>query len=428
MKLGFYPKLAWTGMRSNRKLYLPYLITCISMVAMLYIVGYLSGAEAVRHLPGGQFIQESLGLGVWIIALFAGLFLVYSSSFLRPAGELPCRQRRRGHRRRGGGNGQYRALRRGAAKNDLGGTAMNKYLDIAPEVREALQAGKPVVALESTIISHGMPYPQNVETALNVERIVRENGAVPATIAILGGRLKAGLSKEEIEYLGKTGTAVTKVSRRDLPVVVSRGMDGATTVATTMIVAAMAGIRVFATGGIGGVHRGAETTMDISADLEELAMTPVMVVCAGAKSILDLGLTLEYLETKGVPVIGYQTGELPAFYTRTSGFKVDYRLDSPEELAAAFHAKGEMGLKGGMLVTNPIPEQYSMDADKINAVIDRAVEESRALGIHGKETTPYLLAKIKDITGGDSLAANIQLVYNNAALAARTAAALSALG
>ncbi len=220
---------------------------------------------------------------------------------------------------------------------------MNKYLDIAPEVREALNAGKPVVALESTIISHGMPYPQNVETALNVERIVRENGAVPATIAILGGRLKAGLSREEIEYLGKTGTAVTKVSRRDLPVVVSRGIDGATTVATTMIIAAMAGIRVFATGGIGGVHRGAETTMDISADLEELAMTPVMVVCAGAKSILDLGLTLEYLETKGVPVIGYQTEELPAFYTRTSGFKVDYRLDSPEELAAAFHAKRSNG-------------------------------------------------------------------------------------
>ena len=305
---------------------------------------------------------------------------------------------------------------------------MNKYLDVAPEVREALAAGKPVVALESTIISHGMPYPQNVETALNVERIVRENGAVPATIAILGGRLKAGLSKDEIEYLGKTGTAVTKVSRRDLPVVVSRGMDGATTVATTMIIAAMAGIRVFATGGIGGVHRGAETTMDISADLEELAMTPVMVVCAGAKSILDLGLTLEYLETKGVPVIGYQTEELPAFYTRTSGFKVDYRLDTPEELADAFHVNGDMGLAGGMLVTNPIPEKYSMDPNEINGVIARAVEEARSLGIHGKETTPFLLAKIKDITGGNSLAANIQLVYNNAALAAKTAAALSALG
>ena len=305
---------------------------------------------------------------------------------------------------------------------------MNKYLDVAPEVREALAAGKPVVALESTIISHGMPYPQNVETALNVERIVRENGAVPATIAILGGRLKAGLSKDEIEYLGKTGTAVTKVSRRDLPVVVSRGMDGATTVATTMIIAAMAGICVFATGGIGGVHRGAETTMDISADLEELAHTPVMVICAGAKSILDLGLTLEYQETHRVTVIGYGTKELPAFYTRRSGFGVDYELDTPQELAKAFHVKRELGMEGGMLVTNPIPEKYSMDPNEINGVIARAVEEARSLGIHGKETTPFLLAKIKDITGGNSLAANIQLVYNNAALAAKTAAALSALG
>ena len=301
---------------------------------------------------------------------------------------------------------------------------MNRYLDVAPEVRAALDAGKPVVALESTIISHGMPYPQNVETALNVERIVRENGAVPATIAVIGGRLKAGLSQAEIELLGKKGYDVTKVSRRDLPVVVARGMDGATTVATTMIIAAMAGIGVFATGGVGGVHRGAETTMDISADLEELAMTPVMVVCAGAKSILDLGLTLEYLETKGVPVIGYQTEELPAFYTRKSGFGVDYRLDTPQELAAAFAAQRALGFKGGMLVTNPIPEEYSMDPDEINGVIARAVEEARALGIHGKATTPFLLAKIKDITGGDSLAANIRLVYNNAALAARTAAAL----
>ena len=304
---------------------------------------------------------------------------------------------------------------------------MNRYLDIAPEVQEALANGKPVVALESTIISHGMPYPQNVETALNVEKIIRENGAVPATIAVIGGRMKAGLTPEEIDYLGKTGAGVAKASRRDLPVLVSLGRDGATTVTTTMMIAHMAGISVFATGGIGGVHRGAETTMDISADLEELAQTPVMVVCAGAKSILDLGLTLEYLETKGVPVIGYGTEELPAFYTRKSGFGVDYRLDTPAQLAAAFHAQREMGLKTGMLVTNPIPEQYSMDASKINAVIDRAVEESRALGIHGKETTPYLLAKIKDITGGDSLAANIQLVYNNAALAARTAAALNAL-
>ena len=301
---------------------------------------------------------------------------------------------------------------------------MNKYLEVSPEVQEALAAGRPVVALESTIISHGMPYPQNVETALNVERIIRENGAVPATIAIIGGKLKAGLSRDEIEYLGKKGYAVTKASRRDLPVLVARGEDGATTVATTMIIAAMAGIRVFATGGIGGVHRGAETTMDISADLEELAQTPVMVICAGAKSILDLGLTLEYLETKGVPVLGYGTDELPAFYTRTSGFRVDYRVDTPEELAAAFRAQRAMGLKTGMLVTNPIPAQYSMDKAVIDAAIDAAVAEAKTLGIHGKETTPFLLAKIKDLTGGDSLDSNIQLVFNNARLAARTAAAL----
>ena len=301
---------------------------------------------------------------------------------------------------------------------------MNKYLEISPEVNQALREGRPVVALESTIISHGMPYPQNVETALNVERIVRENGAVPATIAIIGGKLKAGLSKDEIEYLGKKGYAVTKASRRDLPVLVSRGEDGATTVATTMIIAAMAGIRVFATGGIGGVHRGAEVTMDISADLEELAQTPVLVVCAGAKSILDLGLTLEYLETKGVPVIGYGTEELPAFYTRVSGFGVDYRLDTPDEVAAAFRAKLEMGLKGGMLVTNPIPEEYSMDPAIINKAIDEAIAEAAAQGVKGKQTTPFLLAKIKDITGGDSLASNIRLVYNNAALAARVAGRL----
>ena len=305
---------------------------------------------------------------------------------------------------------------------------MNRYLDIAPEVQEALKNGKPVVALESTIISHGMPYPQNVETALNVEKIIREGGAVPATIAIIGGRLKAGLTPEEIDYLGKTGAGVTKASRRDLPILVAEKRDGATTVTTTMMIAAMAGIEVFATGGIGGVHRGAETTMDISADLEELAQTPVMVVCAGAKSILDLGLTLEYLETKGVPVIGYGTEELPAFYTRKSGFGVDYRLDSPEELAAAFHAQREMGLKTGMLVTNPIPEEYSMDADVINKAIDEAVAEAKAQGIHGKATTPFLLAKIKDITGGSSLDANIQLVYNNARLAAKTACELAKLG
>ena len=304
---------------------------------------------------------------------------------------------------------------------------MNKYLDIAPEVAEALAAGKPVVALESTIISHGMPYPQNVETALNVEKIIRENGAVPATIAVIGGRLKAGLSKDEIDYLGKTGTKVAKASRRDLPILVAEGRDGATTVTTTMIIAHMAGIKIFATGGIGGVHRGAQQTFDISADLEELAHTPVMVVCAGAKSILDLGLTLEYLETHGVPVIGYGTEELPAFYTRKSGFKVDYRIDTPAELAKAFHVKREIGLEGGMLVTNPIPEEYSMDHEVINKAIDEAVEEAKKLGIHGKETTPFLLAKIKDLTGGDSLASNIQLVYNNARLAARTAAELCAL-
>ena len=301
---------------------------------------------------------------------------------------------------------------------------MNKYLDLSPEVAEALRTGKPVVALESTIISHGMPYPQNVETALKVENAIRENGAVPATIAVIGGRLKAGLTPEEIEYLGKKGRGVAKASRRDLPVLVAQGKDGATTVTTTMIIAALAGIKVFATGGVGGVHRGAETTMDISADLEELAQTPVMVICAGAKSILDLGLTLEYLETKGVPVIGYGTEELPAFYTRKSGFKVDYRLDTPEELAAAFRAKLEMGLKGGMLVTNPIPEEYSMDPDRINAAIDQAVAEAKEQGIQGKETTPFLLARIKDLTGGDSLASNIQLVLNNARLAARTAALL----
>ena len=301
---------------------------------------------------------------------------------------------------------------------------MKGYLELSPAVKAALMSGEPVVALESTIISHGMPYPQNVETALRVEETVREAGAVPATIAVIGGKLKAGLTNDEIEYLGNKGPAVIKASRRDLPVLVARGADGATTVATTMIIAHLAGIRVFATGGIGGVHRGAETTMDISADLEELGRTPVMVVCAGAKAILDLGLTLEYLETKGVPVIGYGTEELPAFYTRKSGFKVDYRIDTPEELAAAFRAQQEMGLGGGMLVTNPIPEEYSMDPVRINAAIDQAIEDSRRLGIHGKETTPYLLARVKELTGGDSLASNIQLVLNNARLAAHTARAL----
>ncbi len=299
--------------------------------------------------------------------------------------------------------------------------SFNPYLDVNPQVAAAIAAGKPVVALESTIISHGMPYPQNVETALNVERIIRENGAVPATIAIIGGRLKAGLTAEEIEYFGKKGQAIAKASRRDLAVLCARGQDGATTVTTTMMIAHMAGIKIFATGGIGGVHRGAETTMDISADLEELGQTPVMVVCAGAKSILDLGLTLEYLETKGVPVIGFGTDELPAFYTRKSGFDVDYRIDTPKELAAAFKAQNDLGLQGGMLVTNPIPEEYAMPLETITAAIERAIGECKEKGIHGKATTPFLLARVAELTGGDSLASNIQLVYNNAKLAAQTA-------
>lgn len=302
---------------------------------------------------------------------------------------------------------------------------MNKYLDISPEVKKALDEGRPVVALESTIISHGMPYPRNVETALLVEQTIRDCGATPATIAVIGGRLKAGLSRDEIEYLGKTGRGVAKASRRDLPALVARGADGATTVTTTMIIAHMAGIKIFATGGIGGVHRGAEVTMDISADLEELAQTPVMVVCAGAKSILDLGLTLEYLETHGVPVIGYGTDELPAFYTRKSGFGVDYRVDSPAELASMFRAQRDLGYKGGMLVTNPIPEEYSMDKAVIDKAIDEALAQAKAQGIHGKETTPFLLAKVVELTGGDSLDSNIQLVLNNARVAARTACELA---
>ena len=301
---------------------------------------------------------------------------------------------------------------------------MNKYLDVNPEVAAAIAEGKPVVALESTIISHGMPYPQNVETALQVEQIIRDNGAVPATIAIIGGRLKAGLTAEEIEYFGKKGQAIHKASRRDLAVLCARGEDGATTVTTTMIIAHMAGIKIFATGGIGGVHRGAETTMDISADLEELGQTPVMVVCAGAKSILDLGLTLEYLETKGVPVMGFGTDELPAFYTRKSGFGVDYRVDTPAELAAAFKAQRELGFNNGMLVTNPIPEQYAMDKDVIDAAIEQALKESVEQGIKGKETTPFLLARVSELTGGDSLDSNIQLVFNNAKVAALTAVEL----
>ena len=303
----------------------------------------------------------------------------------------------------------------------------NQYLDIKPEVKEALDAGKPVVALESTIISHGMPYPQNVETALAVEEIIRKEGAVPATIAMIGGRCKAGLTPDEIEYFGKKGTAIAKASRRDLAVLAARGEDGATTVTTTMIIAAMAGIRVFATGGIGGVHRGAQETFDISADLEELAGTGVCVVCAGAKAILDLKLTLEYLETHGVPVIGFGTEELPAFYSRHSGLRVDYRMDTPEEIAKTLKVQHDLGFPGGMLVTNPIPEAYAMDDSAINDAIEQALKEADEKGIHGKETTPFLLARVKELTGGDSLDANIQLVFNNARIAAQIAKAYCAM-
>lgn len=301
---------------------------------------------------------------------------------------------------------------------------LKDYLDIKPEVAAALKAGKPVVALESTIISHGMPYPRNVETALQVEEIIRDKGATPATIAILQGKLKVGLSREEIEYLGQSQT-IAKASRRDIPFLVARQADGATTVASTMIIAALAGIKVFATGGIGGVHRGAQQTFDISADLQELAHTNVAVVCAGAKSILDIGLTLEYLETHGVPVVGFGTEEMPAFYTRKSGFAIDYRVDSAAELAAAIQAKWDLGLQGGIVVANPITEEYQMDYALITRAIEDAVAEAEAQGIAGKETTPFLLAKVKEITKGDSLEANIQLVYNNARVAAQLALELA---
>lgn len=295
------------------------------------------------------------------------------------------------------------------------------YLDISPEVAEALANKRPVVALESTIISHGMPYPQNAQTALEVEQKIRDNGAVPATIAIINGRMKAGLSREEIELLGKEGHKVAKVSRRDLPFIVAAGQHGATTVASTMIIAEMAGIHVFATGGIGGVHRGAEHTFDISADLQELARTNVAVICAGAKSILDLGLTTEYLETHGVPVIGYQTPTLPAFFCRTSPFTVSIQLDAPAEIARAMATKWQAGLEGGMVIANPIPAQYAVPEDKINAAIERAVRESVEQGVQGKDSTPFLLARVAELTGGDSLTANIQLVFNNAKLAAQIA-------
>lgn len=298
---------------------------------------------------------------------------------------------------------------------------MNKYLKISPEVQFALDNNRPVVALESTIISHGMPYPQNVQTAETVENIIRDNGCVPATIAIINGVMTVGCTSEEIDMLGRAGTTVPKVSRRDLPVIIASGSMGATTVATTMYIAHLAGIDVFATGGIGGAHRNSEKTMDISADLDELQQTGVMVVCAGAKSILDIGLTLECLETRGVPVVGYRTDDMPAFYTQKSGFRVDYRLDTPAEIARAFAVKKAIGMQGGMLVVNPIPDAYAMDSDYIAENINRAVAEAESLGIHGKETTPYLLDKIQKLTGGRSLAANIQLVYNNARLASEIA-------
>lgn len=301
---------------------------------------------------------------------------------------------------------------------------MNQYLDIHPDVAAAIAAGKPVVALESTIISHGMPWPQNAETAKKVEQIIRDNGAVPATIAIIDGRLKAGLSNDEIDTLAKAGLSVTKCSRRDLPFVVAQKQHGATTVAATMIIAAMAGIKVFATGGIGGVHRGAQQTFDISADLQELAKTNVAVVCAGAKSILDLALTREYLETQGVPVLGYKTDVLPAFYTRESDQTVDYNMQSAGDIADFIKAKWEMQLHGGAIIANPIPEEFAMDKAAIDAAINQALAEMEAQGVAGKESTPFLLARVAELTGGNSLASNIQLVFNNARLAAEIAAAL----
>ena len=302
------------------------------------------------------------------------------------------------------------------------------YLAVAPEVQYALANRIPVVALESTIISHGMPYPDNVATALRVEAEVRAHGAVPATIAIMDGRLTAGLSPAQIETLGKSGRKVVKVSRRDIPFLVAAGQTGATTVAATMIIAAMAGIRVFATGGIGGVHRGAEQSFDISADLQELAQTSVAVVCAGAKSILDLRLTLEYLETHGVPVVGYQTDSLPAFFTRTSSLAVNYRIDSPVEMARVLQTKWALGLQGGVVIANPIPALFALPQTVIDQAIEQALAEAAQHGIGGKETTPFLLARVNEITGGDSLAANIELVLNNARLASAVASALVALG
>ena len=302
-----------------------------------------------------------------------------------------------------------------------------KYLHINDEVQKALDNKRPVVALESTIISHGMPYPKNVKTALEVEKVVRDNGAVPATIAIINGVLKVGITPDEIDYLGKQGPKVHKTSRRDIPFIIANKLDGATTVASTMIIANLAGIRVFATGGIGGVHREGANTLDISADLEELAKTNVAVVCAGIKSILDLKLTLEYLETRGVPVVGFGTEELPAFYSRQSGLPVDYGVDDVKVIARALAAKWDLGLQGGMVIANPIPEEYSMQPSVINQAIDQAIREADQQGITGKEITPFLLAKVESLTEGNSLFSNIQLVYSNARLAAQLAKAFCSL-
>jgi pseudouridylate synthase len=303
---------------------------------------------------------------------------------------------------------------------------MNDYLLVSPEVKEALAAGRPVVALESTIISHGMPYPENLRTALEVEAVVRARGAVPATVAVMGGRIVAGLDRAQIEELGKAGQAAAKVSRRDLPEILAQKKLGATTVSATMIGAALAGIKVFATGGIGGAHRGAQRTFDISADLTELAETRVAVVCAGAKAILDIGLTLEILETLGVPVISYGTDDFPAFYTRSSGFKAECRLDSPAEIAAALRAKWALGLKGGAVIANPVPREFEADPTLINKAIAEALAEAERMGVAGKQVTPFLLEKVAGATAGRSLVSNIALVKNNAALAADIAAALAA--
>ena len=301
---------------------------------------------------------------------------------------------------------------------------MNNYLDIKPEVATALAQNKPVVALESTIISHGMPYPKNYETALLVEKTVQKNSAVPATIALIDGKIKIGLTDAEIKFLAQKGPEVIKTSRRDIPYILSKKLTGATTVSATMIAAQLAGIKVFATGGIGGVHRGATQSFDISADLQELAQTNVAVVCAGIKSTLDLGLTLEYLETMGVPVLGYQTKELPAFYTRKSGFEVDYKMDTPKEIADLLRTKWAVGLKGGAVIANPVPKADALDPEIMTQAIDQAIAEQQALGIKGKESTPFLLAKVKELTQGKSLVSNIQLVLNNAKLAAEIAAYL----